>query len=64
MAVDMKTGKVLWYYQAQAGDAFLGGCTGPEKTDNCPTENGPDLDIGNSPVLHSLPCLLYTSRCV
>jgi polyvinyl alcohol dehydrogenase (cytochrome) len=55
MAVDMKTGKVLWYYQAQAGDAFLGGCTGPEKTDNCPTENGPDLDIGNSPVLHSLP---------
>jgi polyvinyl alcohol dehydrogenase (cytochrome) len=55
MAVDMKTGKVLWYYQAQAGDAFLGGCTGPEKTDNCPTENGPDLDIGNSPVLHALP---------
>jgi polyvinyl alcohol dehydrogenase (cytochrome) len=55
MAVDMKSGKVLWYYQAQAGDAFLGGCTGPEKTDNCPSENGPDLDIGNSPVLHSLP---------
>src|ERR1700683_499014 len=55
MAVDMKNGKVLWYYQAQAGDAFLGGCTGPQKTDNCPTDNGPDLDIGNSPVLHSLP---------
>ena len=55
MAVDMKSGKVLWYYQAQAGDAFLGGCTGPEKTDNCPSENGPDLDIGNSAVLHSLP---------
>lgn len=55
MAVDMKTGKVLWYYQAQAGDAFLGGCSGPEKTDNCPTENGPDLDIGNSPVLRTLP---------
>ncbi len=55
MAVDMKSGKVLWHYQAQAGDAFLGGCTGPAKTDNCPTENGPDLDIGNSPVLHSLP---------
>jgi polyvinyl alcohol dehydrogenase (cytochrome) len=55
MAVDMKSGKVLWHYQAQANDAFLGGCTGPEKTDNCPSENGPDLDIGNSPVLHSLP---------
>jgi len=55
LAVDMKSGKVLWHYQAQAGDAFLGGCTGPEKTDNCPSENGPDLDIGNSPVLHPLP---------
>ena len=55
MAVDMKSGRVLWHYQAQAGDAFLGGCTGPEKTDNCPSDNGPDLDIGNSPVLHALP---------
>lgn len=55
MAVDMKSGKVLWHYQAQAGDAFLGGCTGPQKTDNCPSENGPDLDIGNSPVLRDLP---------
>jgi len=55
VALDLKTGKVLWHYQAQAGDAFLGGCTGPEKTDNCPKENGPDLDIGNSPVLHLLP---------
>lgn len=55
MAVDMKTGKVLWHYQAQAGDAFLGGCSGPDKTDNCPSENGPDLDIGNSPVLRDLP---------
>src|SRR3984957_12379759 len=36
MAVDIKSGKVLWYYQAQAGDAFLGGCMGPAKTDNCP----------------------------
>jgi polyvinyl alcohol dehydrogenase (cytochrome) len=55
MAVDIKSGKVLWHYQAQAGDAFLVNCEGAEKTDNCPDENGPDLDIGNSPVLHSLP---------
>jgi polyvinyl alcohol dehydrogenase (cytochrome) len=54
MAVDMKTGKVLWHYQAQANDAFLGGCNGASKTDNCPTENGPDLDIGNSPILRNL----------
>jgi polyvinyl alcohol dehydrogenase (cytochrome) len=54
MAVDIKTGKVLWSYQAQAGDAFLGGCNGPSRTDNCPSENGPDLDFGNSPILKTL----------
>jgi len=55
MAVDMKTGKMLWVYQAQADDAFLGGCNGASKTDNCPSVNGPDLDIGNSPILKTLP---------
>ena len=54
MAVDLKTGKMLWVYQAQANDAFLGGCNGASKTDNCPAENGPDLDIGNSPILRTL----------
>ena len=54
MAVDMKTGRRLWTYQAQANDAFLGGCSGPQRTDNCPETNGPDLDIGNSPILKSL----------
>ena len=55
MALDINTGKMLWVYQAQANDAFLGGCNGASKTDNCPSENGPDLDIGNSPVLRTLP---------
>ncbi len=55
MAVDMKTGRTRWVYQAQANDAFLGGCSGPQRTDNCPKTNGPDLDIGNSPILKSLP---------
>ncbi len=54
MAVDLKTGKMLWVYQAQANDAFLGGCNGASKTDNCPSENGPDLDFGNSPILRNL----------
>jgi polyvinyl alcohol dehydrogenase (cytochrome) len=54
MAVDMKTGKMLWVYQAQANDAFLGGCFGAARTDNCPKDNGPDLDIGNSPILRTL----------
>ncbi len=54
MAMDLKTGKVLWSYQAQAGDAFMGGCSGPARTDNCPKVNGPDQDIGNSPILRRL----------
>ena len=54
MAVSMKTGKVLWVYQSEAGDSYLGGCTGKTKTDNCPKVNGPDQDIGNSPILRTL----------
>jgi polyvinyl alcohol dehydrogenase (cytochrome) len=55
LAVDIKTGRRLWSYQATANDSFLGGCSGAQRTDNCPKVNGPDLDIGNSPVLQSLP---------
>ena len=55
MALDMDTGKVLWAFQAQENDAFMGGCSGPNKTDNCPSVQGPDLDIGNSPILRTLP---------
>jgi polyvinyl alcohol dehydrogenase (cytochrome) len=54
VALDLRTGKFLWFYQAQAGDAFVGGCNGPERTDNCPKVNGPDQDIGNSPILRRL----------
>ena len=54
MALDLKTGSVRWFYQAQAGDAFMGGCNGPQRTDNCPKVNGPDQDIGNSPILRKL----------
>ena len=54
VALDLKTGRMLWFYQAQAGDAFMGGCNGPERTDNCPKVNGPDQDIGNSPILRKL----------
>jgi len=55
MALDMDSGKMLWVYQAQANDAFLGGCGPNQKTENCPAEVGPDWDIGNSPILRTLP---------
>jgi len=55
MAMNMDTGEILWHYQVTANDAFVGGCNGPTRTDNCPPVNGPDQDIGNSPVLKTLP---------
>jgi len=55
MAMDMNTGKVLWSYQADQKDVFMGGCNGPVKSEACPNPMGPDLDIGNSPILKSLP---------
>jgi polyvinyl alcohol dehydrogenase (cytochrome) len=54
MALDMDTGKVRWSYQAFPNDSFLVGCDGPEKTDNCPVVQGPDLDIPASPILRTL----------
>ncbi len=55
VALDMKTGKILWHYQAEKNDAFVGGCNGPNQPANCPKPNGPDQDIGNSPILRTLP---------
>lgn len=54
MALDMKTGKVLWVFQAVENDSFLVGCDGPNKTENCPVVQGPDLDIPDSPILRKL----------
>jgi polyvinyl alcohol dehydrogenase (cytochrome) len=55
MAVDIGSGRVLWAYQVTADDVHLGGCNGPELSAACPKINGPDMDIGNSPILMSLP---------
>jgi polyvinyl alcohol dehydrogenase (cytochrome) len=55
VAVDMDSGKVLWSYQAQPNDAFMGGCNGANKSKACPEVMGPDADIGNSPMLSTLP---------
>jgi polyvinyl alcohol dehydrogenase (cytochrome) len=55
MAVDINTGKLLWSYQATEGDVFMGGCAGPHRSEACPSPMGPDMDIGNSPILTTLP---------
>jgi polyvinyl alcohol dehydrogenase (cytochrome) len=55
MAVDMNTGKRLWVHQVFANDTFLIGCNFDNlRTENCPPESGPDLDIPASPILRRL----------
>lgn len=55
VALDMKTGKVLWSWRSVEYDLFMGGCAGPTRSEACPSPMGPDFDIGNSPILVSLP---------
>lgn len=54
LAVDIKTGKLLWSYQGYAGDAYIIGCSGTNKTENCPQNVGPDADIGSNTVLKTV----------
>lgn len=53
LAMDLKTGKLLWSKQLTEKDAFNTGCTTPEKT-NCPEAGGPDFDFGQPPILVGL----------
>jgi polyvinyl alcohol dehydrogenase (cytochrome) len=67
LALDMKTGHMLWSHQVLADDNYLVGCYikkpsvctygvcyGPGEGE-CPQKVGPDYDFGASPILRSLP---------
>jgi polyvinyl alcohol dehydrogenase (cytochrome) len=54
VAMDLKTGKVLWSHRTVERDLFMGGCNGPVRSEACPSPMGPDFDIGNSPILVTL----------
>ena len=45
LALDLKTGKMLWHRQKTTNDAWNVACM-MENNPNCPTENGPDFDFG------------------
>lgn len=53
LALDLKTGKLLWSKQLTAGDVFNNGCSTPQRT-NCPQKPGPDHDFGQPPILVDL----------
>ena len=50
IAFSLDTGERKWIKQLHQGDAWNFGCGAPGKV-NCPAEDGPDFDIGASPVL-------------
>jgi polyvinyl alcohol dehydrogenase (cytochrome) len=54
MALNLKTGRVLWSYQVTKNDSFLGGCWGEKRSENCPKRQGPDWDIPSSVMLGKL----------
>jgi polyvinyl alcohol dehydrogenase (cytochrome) len=50
LALDLKTGGVVWAYQASDKDAWNVACGAPDQT-NCPGSAGPDFDFGAGVVL-------------
>ena len=54
MAMDLDSGKILWSVQDTENDAWLAGCDGAARSENCPKELGPDHDFGAPPILKTL----------
>jgi polyvinyl alcohol dehydrogenase (cytochrome) len=55
LALDMKTGKLRWKFQATADDIFLTSCLRRPEGLNCPREGRMlDVDFGASPILAKL----------
>jgi polyvinyl alcohol dehydrogenase (cytochrome) len=50
VALDLKTGKIRWSYQALAGDYWNTSCSTKEKI-HCPAGYGPDFDFGAATIL-------------
>jgi polyvinyl alcohol dehydrogenase (cytochrome) len=50
LAMDLKTGNLLWSKQLTEKDTFNNGCVTPQRT-NCTEAGGPDFDFGQPPIL-------------
>jgi polyvinyl alcohol dehydrogenase (cytochrome) len=53
IALDLRTGKIVWINQLTREDSYIIGCYGPldKRHANCPTHVGVDYDLGASPTL-------------
>jgi polyvinyl alcohol dehydrogenase (cytochrome) len=49
VALDLKTGRIVWSRQFYEGDLFNGACA--QHAANCPGASGPDFDFGSSAML-------------
>ena len=52
VALDLRSGRIKWHYQATAGDAWNVACV-YKTSDSCPDEAAPDFDFGAGVVLAS-----------
>ena len=55
LALDLKSGRIIWSKQFTAGDVFSGACA--TKAPSCPDGPGPDYDFAASPILTTRPGL-------
>ena len=53
LAMQLKTGDLLWSQQLTENDAFNSACGSPQPG-NCPEAKGPDYDFGQPPILVNL----------
>jgi polyvinyl alcohol dehydrogenase (cytochrome) len=53
VALDLKTGRIVWSQQTLPGDAYNSSCR--NKAANCPSDNGPDYDYGSSALMVRTP---------
>jgi polyvinyl alcohol dehydrogenase (cytochrome) len=53
IAMDLDTGKIQWTSQVTPKDVYVVGCNA--QRENCPDDEGPDFDFGNSAILRDLP---------
>jgi polyvinyl alcohol dehydrogenase (cytochrome) len=53
LAIQLKTGELLWSKQLTENDAFNTAC-GSRQPGNCPEAKGPDYDFGQPPILVNL----------
>ena len=53
MALDLKTGRIVWSQQTTPSDVYNSSCG--SRGANCPSESGPDYDFGSSAMLVRTP---------